>query len=40
MGYREWMRRNGLLISPLVEDKLRTEEELGRTAVILGKEKC
>jgi Cu+-exporting ATPase len=37
VGNREWMRRNGLLIPPLVEDKLRSEEELGRTAILLGR---
>jgi hypothetical protein len=30
------MRRNGLDIPLPVEDKLKAEEELGRTAILLG----
>jgi Cu+-exporting ATPase len=36
VGNREWMRRNGLDIPLPVEDKLKAEEELGRTAILLG----
>jgi hypothetical protein len=37
VGNREWMRRNGLEIPLPVEDKLKAEEELGRTAILLGR---
>ncbi|XP_060809040.1 copper-transporting ATPase 1 isoform X2 [Amyelois transitella] len=34
IGNREWMSRNGITVPPRVQEALRQDEELGRTAVI------
>ncbi|XP_061381606.1 copper-transporting ATPase 2 isoform X1 [Danaus plexippus] len=36
IGNREWMHRNGVMVPRRVQEQLRTDEELGRTAVLVA----